>query len=134
MNRHFLSLSANILWFVVIFALCAMPPQDIPEAGIDIPHLDKVVHYGMFFILSLLICFESTFLNIRKKRKIYLIAISVSFFYGGLIEILQYYFFNRGCDVWDWLADMAGGVCGCFFYPTASKLKDRFLSGKRSFK
>lgn len=133
MNKHVLSLGANIAWIVVIFILCAMPSEEIPKPGLNIPHLDKVVHYGMFFILSLLICFEFTFLNIRKMNKIYLIAIGVSFFYGGLIEILQYYFFNRGCDAWDWLADITGGICGCLFYPTARKLKDRLLSGKRSF-
>lgn len=119
----------NIVWILVIFGLCAMPPQDIPDPGVDIPHLDKVVHFGMFFIMSLLICY-------RYKRpalkNIYGIAIGFSFLYGGLIEILQHYFFNRGGDVWDLLADVAGGVTGCLLFPTVKKIEARFLHKKRA--
>ena len=41
---------ANIIWILIIFILCAMPSEDIPDPHLDIPHLDKVIHFGMFFI------------------------------------------------------------------------------------
>ena len=41
--RHIFIL-ANILWVVIIFILCAMPSDDIPDPHWNIPHLDKVVH------------------------------------------------------------------------------------------
>ena len=94
---------ANIIWILIIFILCAMPSEDIPDPHLDIPHLDKVIHFGMFFILSLLI-------------------ILTAFIYGGLIEILQHYFFNRGGDVWDLAADIAGGIAGCLCYPVTKRI------------
>ena len=39
--RHIFIL-ANILWVVIIFILCAMPSDDIPDPHWNIPHLDKV--------------------------------------------------------------------------------------------
>lgn len=131
LNKKYLPLltGANLLWILVIFALCAMPPQDVPEPGIEIPHLDKVVHFGMFFIMSLLICYR---FERPSLKSIYGIAIGFSFLYGGLIEILQHYFFNRGGDVWDLLADVAGGVAGCVLFPTVKKIEARFLNRKRA--
>lgn len=131
LNKKYLPLltGANLLWILVIFALCTMPPQDVPEPGIEIPHLDKVVHFGMFFIMSLLICYR---FERPALKSIYGIAIGFSFLYGGLIEILQHYFFNRGGDVLDLLADVAGGVAGCVLFPTVKKIEARFLHRKRT--
>lgn len=130
-NRKYLFIftGLNIVWILVIFALCAMPPQDIPDPGIDIPHLDKVVHIGMFFIMSLLICYRY---ERPALKNIYVVAIAFSFLYGGLIEILQHYFFNRGGDLWDLLADVAGSVLGCLLFPTVKKIEARFLHKKRA--
>ena len=47
--RHIFIL-ANILWVVIIFILCAMRSDDIPDAHWNIPHLEKVVHFGMYFV------------------------------------------------------------------------------------
>lgn len=47
-KRKQLLLFRNIIWALVIFVLCAMPSEDIPNPHWDIPHLDKVVHFGMF--------------------------------------------------------------------------------------
>lgn len=115
-DKKFL-IGAAVLWALVIFILCALPGEDIPDPGLDIPHLDKVVHFGMFFIMSLLIVLLLELHTSLLRRKIYFIAIFVALGYGGLIEILQHYFFNRGGDVWDLLADVLGGIAGCFCYP-----------------
>lgn len=130
-NRKYLFIftGLNIVWILLIFALCAMPPQDIPDPGIDIPHLDKVVHIGMFFIMSLLICYRY---ERPALKNIYAAAIAFSFLYGGLIEILQHYFFNREGDLWDLLADVAGGILGCLLFPTVKKIEARFLHKKRA--
>lgn len=113
-----------VLWVLVIFVLCALPGEDIPDPGLDIPHLDKVVHFGMFFIMSLLIVLPLELHTSLSRRKIYAIAVLVALGYGGLIEILQHYFFNRGGDVWDLCADVLGGIAGCFCYP---RIKRFFL-------
>ena len=116
-NKLRLIIGANILWILVIFILCSLPSEDIPDPRLNIPHLDKVVHFGMFFILSLLFSYALEAKTSLKLKTIYTIAISISIIYGGLIEILQHYFFNRGGDVLDLLADIAGGIVGCLCYP-----------------
>lgn len=99
--RHIFIL-ANILWVVIIFILCAMPSDDIPDPHWNIPHLDKVVHFGMYFVLSILLIFPLEEYSCLKLSRIYLIAILVALIYGGGIEILQANFFNRSGDVWIW--------------------------------
>ena len=101
-------LGRNIIWAGVIFFLCAIPSDSIPNPKLNIPHLDKVVHFGMFFIMSIF-------------------TIGFSFIYGGLIEVLQFKYFNRGGDWWDLFADVLGGVVGCLLYPAAKKQKDKFV-------
>ena len=105
--RHIFIL-ANILWVVIIFILCAMPSDDIPDPHWNIPHLDKVVHFGMYFVLSILLIFPLEEYSCLKLSRIYLIAILVALIYGGGIEILQANFFNRSGDVWDLVADVSG--------------------------
>ena len=109
--RHIFIL-ANILWVVIIFILCAMPSDDIPDPHWNIPHLDKVVHFGMYFVLSILLIFPLEEYSCLKLSRIYLIAILVALIYGGGIEILQANFFNRSGDVWDLVADVSGGIAG----------------------
>lgn len=110
---------ANIIWISIIFILCAMPSEDIPDPHLNIPHLDKVVHFGMFFILALLISLPLKLHTAIPPKQIYTITILIAFVYGGLIEILQHYFFNRGGDVWDLTADIAGSIVGCLCHPAA---------------
>ena len=47
----------NLLWAAVIFVLCVMPQEDIPDPGFQIPYMDKIVHFGMYFIASLLMAY-----------------------------------------------------------------------------
>ena len=128
--RHIFIL-ANILWVVIIFILCAMPSDNIPDPHWNIPHLDKVVHFGMYFVLSILLIFPLEEYSCLKLSRIYLIAtlvgevfgtsILVALIYGGGIEILQANFFNRSGDVWDLVADVSGGIAGCLCYPIVKR-------------
>ena len=116
--RKYSLLWRNIIWAGVIFFLCAIPSDSIPDPQLNIPHLDKVVHFGMFFIMSIFLCSELRYQTRLSLQKIYLIAIGFSFIYGGLIEVLQFKYFNRGGDWWDLFADVLGGVVGCLLYLT----------------
>lgn len=117
----------NLIWASVIFILCAMPSQDIPNPQLNIPHLDKAVHFGLFFIMALLLCNELEYQTTFNLKKIFLVSVFIVFLYGGLIEILQHYCFNRSGDLFDLLADVAGGAVGCLLYPSAKKIKRRIL-------
>lgn len=117
----------NIMWAAIIFALCAMPGKNIPDPGVNIPHLDKVVHFGLFFVMSLLIRNAFEYEAKRSLRLICLFCIIFAFAYGGVLELLQHYFFNRTGDWLDLLTDVAGGVAGCLLYPEIKKLQQRIF-------
>lgn len=116
----------NIIWALVIFVLCAMPAEDIPNPHLNIPHLDKVVHFGMFFIFAILLCNELEYQTKLTLRKIYLITVCISLIYGGVIELLQKCFFNRSGDMLDLLADVFGAIAGCLLYPVLKRWKEKF--------
>ena len=63
-------IGANILWALVVFTLCAMPGDSVPDTGIRIPHFDKVVHFGMFFITnrSVFSFFQKTSISFKSSR------------------------------------------------------------------
>jgi VanZ family protein len=44
--------------------------------------------------------------------------------YGGLIEVLQSNFFNRAGELYDLIADVAGGFVGAIIYPAVLRLCD----------
>ncbi len=109
--------ATTILWVLVIFVLCTIPGDSIPDPHMNIPHLDKAVHFGMFFIMSVLLTLTLEQLTGWSLKKIYLPAILIVSGYGGVIEILQHFYFDRGGDVWDLLADVTGSIAGCLCYP-----------------
>jgi VanZ family protein len=99
-----------ILWSLVIAYLCFAPSDGFKKVPIAIPHLDKVVHFIMFFILGLFI--EA--LRIRRlapKFRFRLPLLGVV--YGGLIELVQHFLIDgRHGDLIDWTADILGLVIG----------------------
>ena len=109
-----------IVWTILIFVLCTMPTNDIPKYRI--PNMDKIAHFGFFFVQSVLL---SLLLRYRTKRSyldIIILSTFYSFFYGGLIEFLQNEFFDRTGDLYDLLADTLGGLCGATVYPVFFRL------------
>ena len=101
-----------ILVAAIIFYLCCLiTPDDIPDASW--PYTDKVVHFLMYFGLSGVASFG--YIYGEKGRiiilKLIVFAILLPIIYGGLIEIIQeYYFEGRGGDWFDFLADALGSL------------------------
>ena len=82
------------------------------EPFLNIPNLDKVVHFAMYFIFVFLILAETKTNIIKKYIKISVISISLGIF----VEIVQYFIPYRSADILDVLADFSGTVMGIFFY------------------
>ena len=114
-----------IISLVILYLCCFIPANDIPEVSFDffIP-LDKIVHFCMYLGLS-----GATSINFihgyRGRVNFYrllLIAFIFPILYGGLIELLQHYFFPpRSGDWFDFLADILGSL---FALPFAIKYKN----------
>lgn len=85
---------------------------------INIPHADKLVHFFFYFIL---VCFavlaarDSYKVHFHLKKTL-LYAVLFAFFYGILIEVVQYSFtVDRHGDVLDVLANTMGALAGMLF-------------------
>ena len=122
----------NILWAVIIFILCSIPGDDLPKTSmVSIPHFDKMVHFGMFFIMGIFLIAELRYQTNFKKPTRVTIALSLITIYGGFIEYLQQNFFtNRSGDLVDLLADILGGIMAILLYPWVKKQKDLLLNCK----
>ncbi|MGD9994572.1 MAG: VanZ family protein [Salinivirgaceae bacterium] len=102
-----------ILWSLVIAYLCFSPSDGFKKVPILIPHLDKVVHFIMFFILGMLM--ET--LKIRQINVVTRIGLPLlGIVYGGLIELIQHFVIDGRHGDWvDWIADILGLFIGIGF-------------------
>lgn len=89
--------------------------RDVRLPLIDgILHIDKVIHLLMYTVLTIVfVC------SLQKGGvsavKTAVLGISLPILYGGVIELLQeYYFPPRTGDVFDWIADIIGVFIGYF--------------------
>lgn len=100
-----------LILIAVTYAFFTQKPPRAPSTW-DIAHLDKIVHAGLFFVLT-----AGLHVAFRVKIKI---AATTLFLYGTLIEVFQHYIPNRGADWLDIVADMAGVL---LFYLVLTAIK-----------
>ncbi len=122
----------NIIWAIIIFILCALPSNRFPSSSfINIPHFDKVVHFGIFFIWGIFIFSELNYRFSWSRRKIAVITSTLVAVYGGVIELLQHYcLVSRSGDYFDFLADILGGIVAVGLFAWLKKQKDLLLNRK----
>jgi VanZ family protein len=94
-------------WVIIIGILCFTPGDEFKKVHITIPHFDKMVHFGMFFILAFLI--KGLYWKDMISQLTYKSYLVLAVVYGVLIEIIQYnWIYMRSGDWVDWLFDCAG--------------------------
>jgi VanZ family protein len=114
--RYFLP---AIVWFIFIFVACAMPGKDIPHISfLELLAFDKWVHAGIFCVLVLLLMrgMKLSYIRVAHITTAWF-ALAIAIPYGGLLEIMQGAFFqDRAADLYDFIANSFGAVCGVFLY------------------
>jgi hypothetical protein len=110
--KHFIP---GTIWFIVVLVLITMPSQDLPDPGgwgewLKKIQFDKMVHAGMFGILSFLFMlpFRKTYKTQEQKRFIFFIIATSTIFWGFATECIQIALPPRTFDWLDWAADSAG--------------------------
>nr|WP_252730077.1 VanZ family protein [Zobellia uliginosa] len=89
--------------------------SDTDVADIDIPNLDKVVHFSFYFGAAFLavLFFREVTNGAMPLRKAFLLALFGAIGYGIVIEVLQYALTaNRHGDIFDALANSVGAIMG----------------------
>lgn len=102
------SVIITLLLFYITLA-----PNPLPRIEPPFSHVDKLVHVAMMLVVSLIYTFDYT----RRERQ-HMLSLPVSLWVlfitvalGGFIELAQGTdLINRGCDVWDFVADSVGSV------------------------
>lgn len=101
-----------ILGLLIFILTCLISSDNIPGMPEGL-QWDKVAHFGMFFSLSAVIMYDYYKMHSKapsRSRWIFW-GLIVPVFYGGLIELLQkYYFASRSAEWGDWIADIAGSL------------------------
>lgn len=104
----------TLFWTLVILFL-TLSEQSADKGWLSqIPHIDKVVHFGIFFIWSLFLslCYRKhPFTEFLSSSSIILAGMLLGF----ITEYLQSYIPNRSADVLDFITDMAGIGAGLVF-------------------
>ncbi|MCX2719037.1 VanZ family protein [Lentiprolixibacter aurantiacus] len=117
-------------WILLITVLSLVHFPEDPVKGLEIPHLDKLVHFTFYFVASILACFylKEAFGKQLGFNKILLISLLFAWFYGILIEVLQSTITtNRSGDMYDVWANCLGALIGVL-------LLKLWFSGKRAYR
>ncbi|MCB8965208.1 MAG: VanZ family protein [Bacteroidales bacterium] len=121
----------SLMWALIVMILCGAPSSSFPTVGFfNIPHLDKVVHLGLYVVFTLLILSET---NTKRKiggldRKAIIISLSIAITYGLLIELMQLLLFeSRGAEFWDFVANTVGATVAVLIYRLMNRLSNRLI-------
>ncbi|MGE4432768.1 MAG: VanZ family protein [Bacteroidales bacterium] len=103
------------------------------EGSFNIPHLDKIAHFIMYFFYALVFALEDFVSKHSKRGKptlTYLKTATLALLAGVLIEWLQAHCTDyRSAEFWDVLADAAGVVTALI---TAEIIRRAYLKRDRS--
>ena len=111
----------TIGWAVFVLLLSAWSGDKINQiiALMPFPNVDKVAHFGMYFIFTFLMMHD---LNHIKDRaipffQVVIFSVAVAIAYGGTMEILQSIpRLHRTTDIFDFMANTTGSFIAVLLY------------------
>jgi VanZ family protein len=121
----------SLLWSILVLIACAIPSNKVPNVDLlKWPHFDKLVHFGMFFVLTTLLVSENNKLRdsgLVSKTAIVWAGI-ISLIYGFSIEAIQYFFLPSRSGSWiDMWANIVGILIAFFLYKFINRFTKRVL-------
>jgi VanZ family protein len=107
----------SIIVALVILFLSLTSSQTFGRIGfINIPYIDKMAHFGFYFLFMSVIIIEhrNSLINTRKL----ILAALVPFFFGSILEILQsgIEIINRRGEILDLMFNTAGITAALFLW------------------
>ena len=104
----------SILISLIIIYLSLANAKTFEKAGLfDIKYLDKLVHFGLYFIFTITVIYEHR--DYFKNTRQLLLTALIPFAFGSLMEIFQTDFtVTRTGDILDVLAN-TGGILSALY-------------------
>lgn len=103
---------------VIIYCVAIFIQSSFPATGqYPVFFFDKILHFTAYALLGFLFFRALGTLALRKRPRLTaLLSIMAASLYGLSDEIHQYFVPLRDADVFDWLADVIGSICGVLLY------------------
>ncbi|WP_088653618.1 VanZ family protein [Geofilum rhodophaeum] len=105
---------------IIIFLSMAESPNLPSTPFLNIPYLDKLVHFAMYTGLSMVLFLEKNWNNVSPNQKIgqvyNMLLLLMAVLMGGLLEILQPLLSDRARDFGDFVANTTGVVLGFYLH------------------
>ncbi|MDG5799379.1 VanZ family protein [Marinilabiliaceae bacterium ANBcel2] len=111
--KYITNYRVTIIIAIAIIFLSLMTSSNVPSSPlINFKGIDKIVHFMMYFSLTMVYLIEKYIYNKDKTVKIKnnFIGILLIILLGGLIEIFQPIISNRNSDFYDFIANSAGVI------------------------
>lgn len=101
-------------WFLLTTLLLAMPGNALPKTNlVEIPNFDKIVHVGLFAVLTFLTVYA---LNKPTYFKIAVVAL-MAILYGTIMEYVQLHLVAyRSFEGIDIIADAIGAIAAAMLF------------------
>lgn len=84
-----------------------------PDIQLPFPYFDKLVHFIEYFVFA---TFWQRALSYHVKGSLVWWGLGITALFGASDEFHQHFVAYRSCDIFDWLADMAGASAACLAY------------------
>ncbi|MBE0365048.1 hypothetical protein PULV_a3357 [Pseudoalteromonas ulvae UL12] len=92
----------QLVFFIAVLSFTALFAKEVKGGIMLFPHIDKVAHFGIFFILAGLLAHA-----IKAPIWVYILVLAS---YGGIVEIMQHNLPHRQASVADFIADTLGAL------------------------
>ena len=104
-----------------------MPGRSIDGVPVEIPHIDKVVHFLFYGIMTFLLGKYQQSRSHKKSaesnhKKQQFVGVLACIIYGTIIEFVQEFAIpGRNYESWDILFNIAGAIAGIALFNLADK-------------
>lgn len=97
------------------------------EAFRFFPNEDKVIHFGIYFVLGGLVMWTLRVTSLKGRHALWIMAAALAAIYGATDELHQSFVPGRSMDIFDWFMDALGAVAGAY---TAAWIARKFKDAK----
>lgn len=119
MFRYIKKYPFSLAIILLVIYLSFFKPPSLPDTDWKIPHLDKVIHMGMYFVMSGMLWWEffRSHKNGLSMSRAWVGAFVCPVIFSGCVEVLQEYCTTyRGGDWLDFLANTAGALLASLIF------------------
>lgn len=105
---------ALFVWSLIILLLLILPARHFSDAQkVEIPYLDKVVHFIIFGILYYLAAKAADEVQSSTSKWVYLIYVCL---YAVFTELIQLHLIDRSFEIFDIIANIMGATIAYLFF------------------